>query len=78
MVTRQQMELIAWNYDTVMSRAMLVALGVISGGRGARPRLGGRRRRRATSAERSAEDARYEGAADCMRQRHGVYIDGEA
>lgn len=68
MVTRRQMELIAWSYDTVMSRAMLAALGVLEDPRQPLP---GRRRRRARKARRGYEPTRDE-VLDCMRQTHGV------
>ena len=58
-MTRDEMARIALRYDTLMSWAMLRALGV------ERPMRKGR-----TSSKRD----RYKGARKLMRQRHGVRL----
>jgi hypothetical protein len=58
-MTRDEMARIALRYDTLMSWAMLRALGV------ERPKRKGRT---------SSKHDRYKGARKLMRQRHGVRL----
>lgn len=58
---RDELARIALRYDTLMSRAMLRALGA------ATPRARGR-------ADAAARNSRYDGATELMRQRVGVRL----
>lgn len=60
-MTRDDLARIALRYDTVMSFAMLKALGV------KRPP-----RKRGTTRDKSAKSRKYRGAKKLMRQRYGV------
>ncbi len=60
MVTRDEMLRAARRYDTLMSRAMLRALGCQGGGR---------RRPRKTAGGRAGERAKYRGMRRCFANR---------
>ena len=61
-MTRDELAAIALRYDTIVSDAMLRALGV------KRPC------KRGQSRDRSAKSRKYRGAAKLMRQKHGVRL----
>ena len=62
-MTRDELAAIALRYDTVVSDAMLRALGVD------RPR-----RKPGSTRDRSAKSRRYRGAKKLMKQTHGVRL----